>query len=344
MPIVNNYSDKICEFLIYLQNHEIYEDRKKEIDQICDDFNWLIKRIKTTIDSLAKSFYASKEIEHLNKVKKLLAFYFNVEQVRFPIDQRYLRFFNRIWLNKKSHLINNRIRFINWNYDFQVEMALAMLAEYSNNFHSTDLQRQCLPSTLPLYEDSIQPNYYNNFAVNQFSLCHLNGACYCHKYDDRIVRHVQATMAPLPFNLIFNPFEIKNKSINEILLAQIFNYSDLLNRKGHSTAIEFAWETPVNDRPPNNIKNKVFDKAIEATKETEFLVVIGYSFPADNLDFDKTIISKMIKLKKIYFQDMDPGKVQNKFIKIFPELERSQFVLAKAIDDFVIPSEYGQFC
>lgn len=341
LPIVKNYSkrfENIINLLNSLKNNTNDQKKKNEIDEICKDFKWLIENIKSiSVDSFAYELYKKNNSDELEKLKKLLVFFFNIEQSRNPVDKRYLSFIEKIWPGKRSDLPNNWIRILNWNYDFQIEMALADLANYSNSFCSTDLQRQCLPSTLPLYEDSIQPNYYEKFAADQFSIFHLNGVCYCHKYDDRKAHITQAGTVPLPLTFIFDPFEKNRKPIEETLETQIFNYNILLNRKGHSTALEFAWEISENNRPPDNIRNKVFDKALEATTESETLVVIGYSFPNDNFKFDKQLISAMKNIKKVFFQDPNSKKIKKRFTLLFPELEDAQFFSIEDVEDFVVP-------
>jgi hypothetical protein len=329
LPIANKYSKRFVKFIDFLKKNEITKTKSKEIDKICTDFNWLIELIenkKSTVDSIAKDFFDKKEIENLKKLKKLLAFFFNIEQTFKPIDERYRPFIEKIWPGDRSNLPSNRIRILNWNYDCQVEMTLADLAKYSNNFDQTDLQRQCLPSPLYMHEDSIQPDYYKSFAINQFSICHLNGVCYCYKFDDKKAAIHGAAPVSLPFPELFDPYK-KNQL-----------YFDLLNRKGHFTAIEFAWEKPESNRSPDNIRERVIDKAIEATKDTEILMVIGYSFPKENLEFDKKIIASMKFLNKIYFKDLCPEQIINNFSLIYPEFAEDHLFPIKNVEDFFIPA------
>lgn len=342
LPIVKNYSKRFRNFINFLDSiktREIDQKKKNEIGEICKDFNWLIKNISSiSVDSFAYELYKKDKIDELNKLKKLLVFFFNIEQLRNPVDRRYLPFIEKIWPGDRSNLPSNRIRILNWNYDFQLEMALAALAKYSNNFDQTNLQRQCLPSPLYMHEDSVQADYYKSFKTDQFSICHLNGMCYCYKFDSKKAHITQASPVALPFPSLFDPFEKNQLPFEEIFKNQLSNYFDLLNRKGNFTAIEFTWEKPESNRSPDNIREKVIDKAIEATIDTEILMVIGYSFPKENLEFDKKIIISMKSLKQIYLKDLCPEQIKSNFSMIYPEFSKDHLFPIKNVEDFFVPT------
>jgi len=99
LPIVKNYSKRFEIFIIFLDSikpPEIDQKKKNEIDEICKDFNWIIKNINSiSVDSFAYELYKKNKIDELNKLKKLLIFFFNVEQLRNPVDRRYPPFIDK---------------------------------------------------------------------------------------------------------------------------------------------------------------------------------------------------------------------------------------------------------
>jgi len=85
-------------------------------------------------------------------------------------------------------------------------------------------------------------------------------------------------------------------------------------KSGIFSKLSFAWEDY--ERPEQNIINKV----TTSTKDTEVLVVIGYSFPFFNREVDRKIIGEMKNLKKVYFQDKNPHNIKLRFQAIRNDL------------------------
>lgn len=71
--------------------------------------------------------------------------------------------------------------------------------------------------------------------------------------------------------------------------------------KEDDICLSFAWE---------RMGEKFLDRINECVRDTEILVVIGYSFPFFNRSVDKHLLNEMKQLKKIYIQDANPDKVK----------------------------------
>jgi hypothetical protein len=74
--------------------------------------------------------------------------------------------------------------------------------------------------------------------------------------------------------------------------------------------LSFAWEE---DRTNGN---KIWEKAILSCKDTQVLVIIGYSFPYYNKDIDTKILQAFSQLKRIYIQDPDFTNIQERIKEI----------------------------
>ena len=55
----------------------------------------------------------------------------------------------------------------------------------------------------------------------------------------------------------------------------------------------YSWEN-------NPVFDNIRTNALKATKETDILIIIGYSFPTFNRNIDKSILKNMIRLKKVF--------------------------------------------
>ena len=79
------------------------------------------------------------------------------------------------------------------------------------------------------------------------------------------------------------------------------------------SGISYAWEKI------HNKDNEFINNVINATKDTNTLIAIGYSFPEDNWEYDCEIINAMSNLTDIYIQNPDATKIKDKISKILPE-------------------------
>ena len=134
MPLVVEIPQRIqyiCDLIRNSESTTDYSttiiDSKKVIREtkglLIKDLMWLYEgAIKhATIDTFAKKLYLTGKTEEYNKVKKLLAIYFVIEQIINKPDARYDTFLaNILTLNLE---IPDRIKILTWNYDSQFEIA-----------------------------------------------------------------------------------------------------------------------------------------------------------------------------------------------------------------------------
>lgn len=77
----------------------------------------------------------------------------------------------------------------------------------------------------------------------------------------------------------------------------------------------------------------------ETTKDTELVVVIGYSFPFFNRETDREIFKGMPKLKKVYVQDVNPDAVIQSLRAVLPIERKIDVVPEKNCEQFFLPAE-----
>lgn len=98
------------------------------------------------------------------------------------------------------------------------------------------------------------------------------------------------------------------------------------------THLSFAWEYSDNSE---NMKKSLQ----ETTKDTEQVVVIGYSFPFFNRETDRAIFNGMPNLKKVYVQDINPNAVLQSMKAILPVDRKIEVVQITDCGQFYLPSE-----
>ena len=88
-------------------------------------------------------------------------------------------------------------------------------------------------------------------------------------------------------------------------------------------ALNFSWETPEDFEHLYSNYSKVKDYAIQIMRETDILVIIGYSFPLFNRNVDNELIKAAIEnhqAKKIYIQDRNAIELKSVLQKSFAQL------------------------
>ena len=226
-----------------------------------------------TPDTYAKYLFLSNPPE-LNKLKNSLSAYFIFEQIlNKKFDKRALIFLTSII--QEGLIFPENIKILNWNYDFQMQLAAEVFAE--ERYTMGDGASVHSPGLVQYFPGLGNNNYP---ASNQTSLVHLHGiagAFYNHGFQR--------------LNSIYEKKE--NRAIDnilQILTTTVFDQGNLLS---------FAWE---NNATSQNRREYVKKVALN----TDILVVVGYSFPFFNRQIDKEIFSHLKeggRLKKIYFQD-----------------------------------------
>lgn len=282
------------------ENDVWYQDAKKRflnISSKADEFG--------DVDTYAKYLNlmhpGGDEIQDL---KRTLSDYFSIKQVILTSrDSRYLPWLVSIMKNK---IFPDNVKILNWNYDFQVELAMAQINgleevnHRQNSFTYSPSGFHCLPNLDPTYSDH-----------HLLSLIHLNGTA------GFISPKISSTGS-----IFQNKFSCKPE------------YAISFLKMARETLIHFAWENSEYIR--DNLKH-----ATSMIEGTTIVVVIGYSFPFFNRECDKKIfeeLTKAGKLRKIYFQDpiLDGSQLRSQF-NLSNDISITHI---PKVDNFYIPFEY----
>ncbi|MBL7930630.1 MAG: hypothetical protein JNL60_01940 [Bacteroidia bacterium] len=154
---------------------------------------------------------------------------------------------------------------------------------------------------------------------NPPSIVHLNGATGIYTKVGGVLRHLAD--------------EIKDSHINHILdrILPAFNfvYSEKAEGLNKLLLPTFAWEG-------NDAANKAISHAEDILSVTDYLVIIGYSFPVFNREIDKRILQKGRNVKKIFLQNPTADKAA--FATTFG-MDQNKVHEYKNVDQFHIPFE-----
>ncbi|MBP5424202.1 MAG: hypothetical protein J6Y78_17345 [Paludibacteraceae bacterium] len=191
------------------------------------------------------------------------------------------------------------ISIISWNYDSQFELAY-------KNFNPE--------GSLPIYEKTVDGNFppLNNYG----RIFKVNGSA---NFSD------------------FNIVNFINKHDVKPIIQLIEYYGNLyadtseLGFQLHSH-LSFAWET-------SEKQDQLMEAIKQTTKDTESIVVIGYSFPFFNREIDRKIFVGMPNLKTIYIQDPYPDAVEQSLKAVLPEGSKVKIEHQKDCTQFYLPRE-----
>lgn len=268
-------------------------------DLLVKDLMWLYDgAIKhATIDTFAKKLFLTERVEEYNKLKKLLAIYFIIEQVINKPDSRYDTFLANILTPKLE--IPDRIKILTWNYDSQFEIAF-------NEYRKTIIS----PKDIGCY------SLYDNEITESPAIFKVNGTASFNNW-----------------NSLAN-FRSNYKLNKTILDKIIYAYKD------NESLLSFAWET--SKKKSDDIPT--IRTAIKQIKEARILVVVGYTFPFFNRVVDKSLISSMDYLNKIYIQDPRANEVMQNIDAVLPVHKKKPYEPVSIIpitncDQFYLPPE-----
>lgn len=270
-----------------------------------------------TIDTYAKKLSFTNP-DDLKKVKSALALFFifwqkinkdrlkkrinkSEDGVLFQdIDDRYFGLIAN-YLERKNEkiVLNDDINFITWNYDTQLERAISVFLD--KNLENV------------LEEFAVFPwNIKNTPKIN-----HLNGIAGLFKKntDAKII------------TLFGNSNEKNIEKIFEELLPFMSDTEE--SKSENADYFSYAWEEDL-------ISKMAVKRAIDTMKETEILVIIGYSFPTFNDSIDKVLFNELKKLKTVYYQD--PNASEELLISRF-NIDSKKIKIIKDTKQFILPLE-----
>lgn len=280
------------------------------LHQYISSLEWLSEEGKShnTVDTLAKKYFLNDETKKLDELKATISLFFiilqfhdgtNKSQKKKPnIHQRYTSLISAFLEKDADGNIHlpENVRFVSWNYDYQLELAL-------QNFNSS-------PKSYP--------NSTNNTYKDYPSIVHLNGIAGLFSEGNN-------------FSYVFD--RITHAFLRE-LLENILPIYERMSKPGSSNfnfnrSFTYIWES-------NDLSKKAKEMALNVFKNTEYLIIIGYSFPVFNREFDRQLLSGRT-FKKIYYQDLTPDR--DSLAATF-NLDISKIHPITKVDQFFLPFEF----
>ena len=235
--------------------------------------------VHESIDTYAKKLFLKGGEYHdeLFKLKVAMSMFMAYEQAkRADNERRYDGFFASILSNEGGILrIPDEVLILNWNYD---QMLGHAFKEYtsSGQFHECHSQL----GVVPLHAVS---------AHKPYSVVHLNGLFAYQEEGGQ-------------YNPIVNTTRITDKDILEDMLRYYYRAhlkeDDPIYRRPEAHLMQFAWES-------TDTRADGFKQVLGRLTEVTALVVIGYSFPFFNREFDRKILQYLPSLERLYVQAPD---------------------------------------
>lgn len=304
IPVVNKIPEELYQFeraitkVTTFRNAELHEMRQKLIGEI----QWLLRESSShlSIDTFAKKLFLRNDNENLLKLKLITSLFFTYLQITKPVDKRYDGFFASI-LKSTVRNLPNTINIISWNYDLQFELSYR---EFNQSINLAEAQKVL----------SINSNHLNHHLKQDgFSITKLNGS------SAFLVENVPDFLLP--------------NSGTEPLIPLIEKYGAYSSgSKSFKPTLSFAWE----EEKPNS-SDSIFNVAMRASKDSEVLIIIGYSFPYFNREIDSMILRGMPKLKKVYFQSREAEVIKARFLTLRENIDSLE--LWPDVGQFLIPKE-----
>ena len=315
LPVVKEIPSEFDAFKSYIENarvpegdiifQDIYRTRHDDVEQaksqMLYDIDSVMRGIKehATIDTYARKLYLTRRHRELEQLKALLCAFFLWEQLEHKPDGRYDAFLANV-LDSQTLNIPNDISIISWNYDSQIELA----------FYSYRLN-----TGLSIFEKNVAGTW--PLLTKNGRIFKVNGSA----------TFVDGEIVSL----------IKNYEKTSVAIQIIQFYSNSMADTTSmgvqfKTHLSFAWEDSHNDE-------KMKKSLCETTKDTEQVIVVGYSFPFFNREADREIFNGMSNLKKVYVQDVNPDTVIQSLRAVLPETRKIDVIPIKNYEQFYLPAE-----
>src|SRR6185437_10229132 len=292
-------------------------DKNKQVSEI----KQLLRIIKeesqrfNTVDTYARKLFLNENGKDLLNLKVALSLCFlywqlfdsNRSDGHKPspnIDYRYISLISAFLQKDRGYLsIPNNIKFITWNYDIQLELALQYFTDSRNQYIDV--------GTIQGQYNSIP---YPHGTITNPSIVHLNGIAGIYPEMDHLENAAN----------LFNGDYNNASKILQVIISYYASYFNAQNNK-HIDYFSYSWEE-------NTMTKNSIQAAAKILEGTDILVIIGYSFPVFNREIDRKLLGNSRKFK-VYYQDPNADKLALSNIfdipsdKIFEEKRHEQFFL-----------------
>lgn len=236
------------------------------------------------------------------------------------IDKRYFDFLTDILVRQESrNYIPNNIKILTWNYDIQFELAFF---KYNKYLQSLDEVMTEIP-VYPKFQRSRRANENNETPA----IIHLNGLAGL----NHTFRSPHDFKSPIDVYSFYDRIE-ESDTLIEALNKLLWLYTESGRSKtGVLETMTFAFER---SRETFNVSKQF---AIKIAQKTDRLVIIGYSVPDYNFEYDKDFFEALNKEAKIVIQN--PEDVRNNLIDYYG-IDSSRMILRNKpheLYNFIIP-------
>jgi len=274
---------------------------------LIDALEWLAYACDAhaSIDTFAKKLTITGQYSVLRKLKITTSAYFALEQELRGFDNRYGAFFASVI--SASGSFPERLRILSWNYDNQLEMAYS---GFNNGLDSVS------DNALGL---RMKTKFSRPRSTTGFCVVKLNGQC-----------GFQEANGLTQYNFVDN---ITNGSDLDSIDTVLLNYGIATYGLNVYPTLSFASEEE------KNTQIRIVDTAVAETKDTNILVVIGYTFPFFNREIDRAILDSMPNLEKVYYQDPYASKLINRIQAVKSETNNLEIIPYEDKDQFFLPYE-----
>lgn len=281
LPVVNQMPDRVRKMIEDLPELEAEESAshpcsEEAMNELREQLHWLHDIIGThaTMDTLAKKLWIQNNIDDYNRLRFAISAYFILEQAYGKADTRYETFFVSLY-NDSNRSLSDQVSVLSWNYDSQFEIAYRIL-EMQHSSSISDIH-----AVLGIDTNRVDREKFKILKLNRTALLSM---------DRKAINPFWGRQGMSAANYVHTLYVdgYKHKPEN-IYCPLTFAWDDFNKEDGLSAHIE------------------------SRVRDAEILVVIGYSFPFFNRSVDRKIIDSMPGLKKIYFQDLNPGSIANAF-------------------------------
>jgi hypothetical protein len=355
LPVMNSMERRLAEFHDFLNRYiessnyapnqnddsslRIDNDNKNIASSLSVHIQWLRNEIAKhqTIDTLARKLYLNNvKKDELKSLKCIMTIFFLYEQsaplktwVREEktelVDKRYDSFIASIINPKKNNYsLPKNIKIITWNYDLQFESAYK---EY-NTISIPEIQNklQIIPN-----HDSNTKNI--NYDLDKFLMIRLNGVIGLKSFNE-----IKESVRECYLDPLYAKFNINNLLLVYKQIGLSHYPTDCKNPLSY---YNYNWEY---DNQDEEIVYKGFEKvrqlAGQIISNTDALVIIGYSFPVFNREYDKELLWQLRANSLIYIQDSDFDAIKS---RIAPFLNTSDMVNnispIKYLNQFYFPNQ-----
>lgn len=281
-------------------------------------------RIYGSIDSYARICYDNLNGNHhlkdeLLAIKKLIWIYFTLEYKKGKLDNRYIKLLTKICNRPNNSVIRlkHNVNILTWNYDLQLEEAILKL---EHSIRIKDTQSGIILNAYPNIEFLInnEDEEAKRPRIDDGGIIHLNG----------VAGHIFIENNPYADFI----YDLNDENKMEIY-KNLNTYTSYGEYSKIGDSIKFAWEKD------GRIADKLREYSSSIASKTDHLVIIGYSFPDINREFDETILSKMDSLKTITFQTTDSlAKERLKdIINKYSIFKKVEITIIENFNEFYLP-------